>query len=156
MSEVSKGPARGYSWEPFKPNHVKSLKHGARSERIIAPLAAILANELLETNPHLQSAEFRPAVLEWARVQAQVETLEAWIAEHGIISPDDGKIQPAAEYLLKVRKHGANMSSRLGLDPLSRARLGRDVAATQVDIAELLTKQREAAEQPHTIEHEAP
>lgn len=148
---VSQGPARGYSWEPFKPNNTKALKHGARSERIIAPLAAVLANEILETSPHLREPEFRAAVLECARVQAQVEVLEEFIGEHGILGDED-KVRPAADYLLKVRKHAANMASRLGLDPLSRARLGKDIAATQLDVAQILTQQREEAEKAATTQ----
>lgn len=151
---VSQGPARGYSWEPFKPGHFKSKKHGAYSDRVIVPLAAEIANAVCLARPDLQAPELQPAVLAYARTEAQLEVLTAYVDEHGPFK-DDGEISAAEKHRLRIDTQAANHRARLGLDPLSRAKLGRDVAATQVDIAELLTKQREAAEQPTTIE-EAP
>lgn len=129
-----KSPARGYTWEPFTANHTKSLKHGARSERMISPAAARIANELMESYPRLR--EYRGAVLEYARVDAQVELLQAWVDEHGAID-DKGESTGANNTLLKTRKHLLNLADRLGLTPLANARLGKDTAAAGVDFAKL-------------------
>ncbi|MFC7448669.1 P27 family phage terminase small subunit [Rhodococcus daqingensis] len=139
-SHISQGPARGYSWEPFKPGHTKSLKHGARSERVIAPLTAEIANGLMQNHERLQNPLYRETVLEYSRLLAQVEVLEAYIDEHGtIIESGDkaGKVQPAAEYLLKVRKQATNVADKLGLNPLANARLGKDTAAGQLDLTKI-------------------
>jgi len=40
-------------------------------------------------------------------------------------------------FLTRLEGQAAAMASRLCLDPTSRARLGRDVAATNVDLARL-------------------
>ena len=46
-----------------------------------------------------------------------------------------GKVRPAADLLSRLEVTAAAMRSKLGLDPLSRAKLGRDTAASQVDLA---------------------
>lgn len=139
----SRGPARGYSWEPFKPNHTKSLKYGARSERIVTPMAAEIANNLMEQHERLRRPVFRETVLAYARTGAQVELLETWIAEHGMLN-DEGEPTGAAVFLLRVSKHHANLADRLGLSPLANAKLGKDTAAAQVDFAKLAAEIREA------------
>ncbi|MCX2965607.1 hypothetical protein [Gordonia aquimaris] len=135
----SKGPARGYSWEPFKANHTKSIKHGARSERMITPLAEVIGNSLLEQHSRLRDPLYREAVLEYARVLAQVELLQAYVDEHGMFR-EDGTTNGAADYLLRVRKHASNLADRLGLTPLANARLGKDTAAAQFDVAKLMAE----------------
>ncbi|QMU22885.1 hypothetical protein [Gordonia rubripertincta] len=134
---ASGAPARGYSWEPFKPNHTKSVKHGAYSERLIAPLAAEIANTLLSTYPRLRG--FREAVLEYARIDAQVERLQAHVDEHGDLD-SDGNPTGAAKLLLRTRVHLANRADSLGLTPLANARLGKDTAAAQFDVAKLIAE----------------
>jgi len=37
--------ARGYSWPPFEKGNTASLTHGARSPRMIEPLAEAIVNE---------------------------------------------------------------------------------------------------------------
>lgn len=133
------GPARGYSWEPFKANNTAALKHGARSERVIAPLAAAIGNDLLEQHTRLRDPLYREAVLEYARVLAQVEVLQTWVDKHGMFD-EGGKTTGAADYLLRVRKHASNLADRLGLTPLANARLGKDSAAASFDIAKLMAE----------------
>jgi hypothetical protein len=43
-------------------------------------------------------------------------------------------------YLLlhRAESRAATLRARLGLDPLSRARLGKDIAAAEVDVARLM------------------
>lgn len=132
-------PARGYSWEPFKANHTKSIKHGARSERMITPLAEAIGNNLLAQHERLRNPLYREAVLEYARVLAQVELLQAYVDEHGVLDKD-GKTTGAADYLLRVRKHASNLADRLGLTPLANARLGKDTAAASIDVAKLMAE----------------
>ncbi|WAC54262.1 hypothetical protein [Gordonia sp. SL306] len=130
-------PARGYTWPPFEANNTAALKHGARSERMITPLAAKIGNELLEQHTRLRDPLYREAVLEYARVLAQVELLQTYVDQHGMWG-EDGKTTGAADYLLRVRKHASNLADRLGLTPLANARLGKDTSDTQVNIAKLI------------------
>jgi hypothetical protein len=50
-----------------------------------------------------------------------------------------GKPTGAADLLLRCERQAADLRSRLGLDPLARARLGRVVAQAKVDLARLWT-----------------
>lgn len=59
------------------------------------------------------------------------------------------QVRSAHLVLHGAEARAASCRARLGLDPPFRARMGRDVAATQVDIAQLLAGAREAG-------HEAP
>jgi hypothetical protein len=136
-------PARGYSWEPFKPGNTKAMTHGARSERCITPLAAEIANQLMQEHPRLRDPAFRGPVLEYSRLQAQVELLEKWTDDHGLIDEETGDVRNAAQFLLKVRKQAMNVADRLGLTPLAAARLGRDNAAAAVDVTAILAQIKE-------------
>lgn len=144
MTDLTK-PARGYTWEPFKPGNTVRLSHGAHSERIFTELAAHIANEAVEHLPYLQNPSYRTAIRAWALVAARAELLERYIDEHGQLD-DAGEVRPAATLLAKLTTQESNLSKQLGLDPLSRAKLGKDIASTQVDMAEWLAAQREAAE----------
>jgi hypothetical protein len=48
-----------------------------------------------------------------------------------------GNHRPAAMYALQAEAAAAKARDALGLSPIARARLGRDVAATGVDLARL-------------------
>ncbi|MFW0796564.1 P27 family phage terminase small subunit [Gordonia sp. CPCC 205515] len=127
-------PARGYSWEPFKANNTAAVKHGAYSERVVVPMAAEIANDLMAKHERLRNPLFRESLQTYSRVAAQVETLERHVAEHGLLN-DDGNPTGAAGFLLKVTKQLSNLANELGLTPLANARLGKDTAATQFDLA---------------------
>jgi hypothetical protein len=146
--------------------------HGAKSPRKIAPLAAEIEQEAraLPTWPaYLNEPTYAAAVVAWARSEAVCEVLWRWLAEQDVLAwlteQTDGeettdqptptrtrkishsrRVASALDQLATWQTRAANHRSRLGLDPLSRARLGRDVAAGELDAAQLLTKLREAAE----------
>ncbi|NKR96213.1 hypothetical protein GS473_04495 [Rhodococcus hoagii] len=136
---VSRGPARGYSWAPFQPGHFKSKKHGAYSDRVITPLAAEIANAVCEARADLQAPEMQPAVLAYARSEAQLEVVTAYVDQCGAFT-EAGELTSAEKYRLRLDTQTANHRSRLGLDPLSKAKLGKDIAATQVDLSIILAQ----------------
>jgi len=111
----------------FDGGNTVALRHGAYSTRVVEPLAARFVAELEASEPSWVEAVDRAAVDAWAVAEARAVTLRAWIDEHGLLD-SAGKPTPAAELLLRVERVAAEMRSRLGLDPLSRGRLGRDVA----------------------------
>lgn len=137
MASGNGGPARGYAWEPFQPGHTLSTRHGAYSPRRVDPLAAQLVDAVTEAATYLDDACYAPALWAWARAEARVQLLTEWIDEHGLLD-EDGKPRGAADLLIRCERLAAEGRARLGLDPLSRARLGRDVTAAQVDLAQLL------------------
>lgn len=135
-------PARGYSWEPFAAGHTLTLRHGAFSPRTIDPLAAELIEGTIAEGGYLAEPDYRPAVEAWARAEARCILIDAWLQERGLLDAK-GRPHPAAEYALRLERLAAEHRSRLGLDPRSRAALGKDVSSTGVDLARLMAASAE-------------
>jgi hypothetical protein len=135
VSVMGDRPARGYSWPQATIGNELATTHGAWSPRRVDPLAAQLVDQFASDLEWLRACD-RPAVWSWARCEARVQLLTEWLAERGDLE-DDGSVRPAADLLTRLETQAAGLRSRLGLDPLSRARLGRDVAASRVDLARI-------------------
>lgn len=136
---------------PFQVNNQLSVKHGAYSPSRVDPLADALVSERLadQQTAYLQQPAYRPALYGWARAEARVILLDEWMQRH--LADTGGCVRckacsAVADQLLRFEASAANHRARLGLDPLSRARLGRDVAAASVDLASLLSDARAAQE----------
>lgn len=165
MSEPGKGPARGYRWKDATPGNELALKHGANSERHVAPLAAQIAASLLdhpETPAYLREPSYAPVVRAWSRAEAVVTLLWDWLDEHDLdaaladltetdesdkhtkgSSSKHTLSRHVESVLTQLHRHevrAMNLRSRLGLDPLSRARLGKDVASQRLDLAMLFAE----------------
>jgi hypothetical protein len=167
------GDARGYSWPPFEPGNEVATVHGAYSERRIAPLADQIAVSLLaddSTPQYIKEPSYSATVRAWSRAEATVQLLWNWLAEHDLDAAltdvtetdEDAELSKGAaskhttsrhieSVLTQLHRHevrAANLRSRLGLDPLSRARLGKDVAAQHVDLARMFAElQQDGADQ---------
>jgi hypothetical protein len=118
---------RGYSWPALTPTH------GAHSPEIRDPVAKEFVTDLLAMAtaedsdlPYLSRPAFKWSIATWAKAEAQVLLIEQWLDEHGWID-DKGEVRPAAQYLERVARRAERARTRLGLDPLSRARLQVDV-----------------------------
>jgi hypothetical protein len=130
---------------PFAPGNAAALRHGAYSPRRVDPLAAELVERLAGDVDYLRSEPaFAAAVWGWARAEARVQLVSEYVDEHGLLDPK-GKPRAAADLLVRLERLASEARSRLGLDPLSRARLGRDVSAGAFDLARLWMEQDEAA-----------
>ncbi|GAB2747665.1 hypothetical protein [Nocardioides pakistanensis] len=138
-------PARGYSWEPFQPGHTLSLKHGAYSERLVEPRAREIAQGMADAGElpdYLAQPRYRGAVMDLARALAQRERLVTWLTEHAtegtpLELAENGEVRGAAVLLERVERAIERHRDRLGLSPLAAARLGKDVAASRVSLAQV-------------------
>jgi hypothetical protein len=68
---------------PFAPGNELSLTSGAFSPRRLLPLAEEIAAALLadsDAPDYLQSPSYRPAVMAWARAEAQVRLLSEYLS----------------------------------------------------------------------------
>jgi hypothetical protein len=135
---------------PFEPGNEVAVTHGAYSPRRVDPLTLELV-ELVLTDPsveYLQAAHWRPALWAWARAEAQVQLLTEWLETKSIETGDgvgdlsDEAVRSAYLLLHRAEARAQTGRSRLGLDPLSAARLGRDRAGAAVDTARLMAELR--------------
>lgn len=131
---------------PFQPGHELSTRHGAYSPRRVDPIATEMV-ELVDNDPAVSwlTAADRPALWAWARAEAQTQLLTEYLEQAGQASGDgvgdleDERVRAAYLLLHRAEARALSGRARLGLDPLSRARLGRDVAAARIDMARLLS-----------------
>ena len=138
---------------PFAPGNETSVVHGARSERHVGPLAARIVQELFEdpdTPPHLHEPVFAASVQAWARQEAICKLLFGWLADKDIMAgltalatttEDETQaggrttrktvtktISSVVDQLRRAESIASSLRSKLGLDPASAARVGRDLA----------------------------
>jgi hypothetical protein len=141
----SHGRARGYSRPPFEPGNTVGMRHGAWSPRKVEPLAAEIVERMLvnaneDGSPVAYLADPSYLLTIWAlgRTEARIQVVSEWLLDRGSELDVDGDAVGAANLLNKLEARAESLRSKLGLDPLSRARLGRDVSATRVDMAKLM------------------
>ena len=162
------GAARGYSWAPFEAGNFAAVKSGTQSERLLAPLAeAVLLEARADPSwpAYLDEPVYAMSVSAWARAEAAVQlytrylerqTPEEWsteVTDAAEVTEGGGerggretrrsrtrKRTPSLEMWRKLEQHASNLRTKLGLDPLSRARLGRDVASSQADMAQIMAQ----------------
>ncbi|MDQ3218235.1 MAG: hypothetical protein M3Q18_10375 [Actinomycetota bacterium] len=150
-------PARGYTrtFPPFEEGNQVALRHGARSPRVVEPLADECREYIeriieAEDISYLKLPSFQIALDNLAWSWAQVLKLRQWVLEH----PEDMKVRDQLE------RFEARFDKRLaacGFYPLDGARLRQvltSAAANQIDIAAEIERgrqirlQREATEKP--------
>lgn len=133
---------------PFTEGNELAVKHGAGSPRRRDPIAQALAAELLldEAVAYLRAPRYAAAVQAWAVAEAKVALVAEWLDGMGMdeqTQSGQGRTSPL-ELWRKLDGTAATHRARLGLDPLSAARLGLSVAQTrQADTATALTLMRE-------------
>ncbi len=132
---MSEGPARGYSWEPFREGNTASRRHGAYSEREIGPLAAEIQRAHVERAPWLRPEAFRGAVLALARAESVCELLWCDLVENGVVD-EDGAPRTATNALDRWEARAARLRADLGLNPRAWANLLRDFSAATTDPTE--------------------
>lgn len=134
---------------PFTPGHTLSTTHGAYSPRKVDPLAEELVEHVLtdSTLTFLHAPAYRPALWAWGRAEAQAQLLTEYLATRVEASVASKRSSAAYRELHRAETRAASLRSQLGLTPLSRARLGKDVAqGKQADAAAELTRMREEHE----------
>jgi hypothetical protein len=127
------GPARGYRWEPFKVGNEVRLRHGARSERRVDPVAAELVEALLADRPDL--AAYPEAVWGWARAEARCLLFAHWHAQVGYL--DEAGNPRGGGHVAAAENQAARLRERLGLDPVSDVQLQKAKAEAVALVADL-------------------
>ena len=134
-----KGPARGYSWEPFEQGNTAAIRHGANSMRMTEPVAKRIVAELRNTEglDYLRAPRFTTALWAYARAAAKAELVLAWIdgmTPAQQFTAGRGKDSPS-EMLRQLQGRAANMGDRIGLSPLGASAIADDIAAARKTLA---------------------
>ena len=133
----------------LQPGHELSTRHGAYSPRKVDPIARELVDTILQSNDqtvaYLHAPVFGPALWAWGRAEARVQLLVEYLGDK-VGDLEDESVKAAHLLLHRAESTAHTLRQALGMTPLARARLGRDVAASQVDAAQLLTRMREEAD----------
>ena len=133
MGRTGKGDARGYSWPPAEPGNVLALQHGAYSPRHVLPKAAEIEAALLadaEIPAWLRTAQFAAARKAWAEAEAIADLLLTWLATLGmteLTTPRKAATKSPVDLWRSAHSHASNLRSKLGLDPVSYARIAKDL-----------------------------
>ena len=150
------------SWVPAFPgqrpsfargNELAATYHGAYSPRRVDPLASELVEQLLADNDvaYLRAAKWGPAVWAWGRCEARIQLVTEYLFDlvgSGRLGDlDDPRVSAAYRLLDRFEAQAVQQRGRLGLDPMSAAKLGKDVAlGRHADAATELTRMREEHE----------
>jgi hypothetical protein len=121
---------RGYSWPPFEEGHELSLRHGAHSERKLAPIAGRLEVGILLSAPWLSRPSFRAATVAWAWSEAQCIVFREWFGELGLFD-DDGAPRPGLQNWDRCEARASKLRARLSLDPSALASLIGKLASAE-------------------------
>jgi hypothetical protein len=123
--------------------------HGAFSPALIEPVARELRDTIL-TDPdsdYLRSPRFAKRLWSYCQTEARVMRIEAWVGrmtDEEAARSDKGQTSPL-ELLRKWKTTAANEANKLGLDPVSWARIRKDYAVTRrFDMATYLSARRSA------------
>lgn len=128
---------------PFEHGNELAVTHGTRSERRIAPRAQAILDGYLADDAlpaYLDDRSFRGALVGLARAEAVVELLEDHLAELPVDKATKGAL-PVLEQLRRWLQSVASHRRALGLDPMSRATLSRDLTAAQANAADAIRTQ---------------
>lgn len=160
MSEVVALNADGSVWvpafegqrAPFQRGNLAAAQHGAYSPRTVEPRARAYVDEVASdpATAYLTQPRFATALHSWAQSCARVDLVQEYVDRLGVeesMQAGRGQVSPM-ELLAKLSAGRDRVAARLGLDPLSAARLGKDIAqGAQASAAGVLTALR--------AEHEA-
>ena len=134
-----KGPARGYSWEPFEQGNTAAIRHGANSMRMTEPVAKRIVAELRNTEglDYLRAPRFTTALWAYARAAAKAELVLAWIdgmTPAQQFTAGRGKDSPS-ELLRQLQGRAANMGDRIGLSPAGAVEIADEIRKARTMLA---------------------
>lgn len=119
--------ARGYSWAPFQPGHTLTVRHGTRSQRLVAERAEQVRAQLLEAHEFLGEPIFAEALERYCRVEARARMLDEYVVEKAI---SEG-VESVPPYLWTEATRADALAQKAaqdcGLDPTGFARAARDL-----------------------------
>ncbi len=171
QADGSWAPAFPGQRAPFTPGHTLSLTHGANSPRIVGPLAAKIRAELLgdpDCPAYLRDRGWRFTIESWSEARAELVLLRDWrdkltaeeaatehtFSEDDEMRPSQGRmsrrshaqrVESVLAAIDRVERRAERLGAKLGLDPLSRSKLGKNITSQQFDLARMYAQWDEDA-----------
>jgi hypothetical protein len=147
----------------FAPGNAQHTTHGARDARRTAELAVAVRDALLanpDIDDHLRNEQFAHAVWAWAWAEAQAQLLRAYVDASGLSEAmteetrsnetETGIGKGAVDRKAVIRKtasvmdtlhkaeiRAGNFRKELGLTPLARGRLSKDVSQAKAHLIQM-------------------
>jgi hypothetical protein len=163
--------------EPFREGNTAALTHGARSPVIVGELAAQIRAGLLgreDAPAYLRNPDWTATLDSWAQAVAETQLLRQWrdrltieaaateetAAEESEHRPSLGtvkrrsrtqRIESVLGLLDRAERRAERLAARLGLDPVSRARMSSDMFGKGFDLALLLAEVSRVAGQQQAV-----
>jgi hypothetical protein len=130
---------------PFQSGNTLAVTHGARSPRVIEPMAAELRDRALAAAPYLGDARWAGELEAWSRAEARVQVLLAYEDRVGGPLADDGTPRSHLGELHRAETRAQSARDRLGLNPAAAARLASYLASAErsVSLARLMAEDDE-------------
>jgi hypothetical protein len=141
---VGKGDKSGI---PASGNERVELTHGATSSRVVMPVAEDLERQLLEVRPDLAGVEFAAALRAWSIAEAKCQLLRVYADDHGVLDPESGKPLAYTGYAETCERTAVKAREKLGLDPMSSAKLAHEraeAAGSSITLEQIAARGREA------------
>jgi hypothetical protein len=110
--------------------NTRQQRHGALNDREVAQRAVEVAEEVWTDNPQLDRRN-APAVIRYATLLARIERVYAWLDKQKdpvFSAPRKGKAHGIFERLERWERAASQEEDRLAISPLTRAKLGLDLA----------------------------
>ena len=146
LAQPGNGPAGGPR-PAFQPGHEVNLTHGTdpRGRRVaerLSPVAGVITASLLEMPQcpdWLKDPSFAYAISGWANAEARLLLYETWMDAQSdeVKYLATGAQEPLISRWTRLSELAARHRGRLGLDPVSRVRIGKALTSAGVDIAKL-------------------
>ncbi len=155
--EVESPPwTRRDSRPPFEPGNLANLRHGARSDRIVARRAERVHAELEKVAPWLLTEPvFAVSVQRYLQAAAREQLLHDYIERMAAEKGVERIASRVFEQATAASRLAAKLADELGLSPLGHARL-KAVAATAeigaVTLADLAERGRQLREQRDRVD----
>ncbi len=122
MGEAAGMEARGYTWAAFEQDNLAARTHGARSRRLVEPIAREIAAELVAIAPWVGQPAFAAEVTAWAHAEARCRLMRAWLDANGLWD-DNGEPRSTLSMLDRAEARAAALRANLGLNPAAWAKL---------------------------------
>lgn len=142
-------PEFGGQRPPFQPGNDLAVTHGAYSRSRTDPIARRFIEEIVsdEATAYLAAPAYHSTLWNWAMLMAQCELIQTYIEGMSFAEASNssrGAVSPL-DLLARFTRSALTLAKELGLTPLSRARLGKSISSTQVDLATLLSRAEDRA-----------